>query len=492
MDERQVKQITNRTVLLINSILSSFLSIGYIVEFIKGTRSLQYVVTFVLFVIIPIAAALTVYLRNRQSDIVKYITLSGYMIIYSIALTTSNSPLSFVYIFPIMVMYILYFNMKLTVVSYSYVILLNVVVIGYKVISGQVDAKTSTDVTIQFAAVVLFGISIILSTKISNLFNSTKINNIKAQQLKQEEILVNVLRAADIMDKNANELKNFMSYFSTSMGQVTSAVDEFSKGAHKTSENMAQQSLYTSRITEIIDMTSKLSKQMGELSRGSSEDVNRGFDIVNQLNENASVVNNQSKRVEELMLELKDKTGEILGITSIISGISAQTNLLSLNASIEAARAGESGKGFAVVADEIRQLADQSKQSTSRISTIINDLNSKVLECFQQIECTKLTNNEQNEYIRSTKAVYENISANTHKLVGNIDQVNEKINTIVDSNNQIKESISTIVEVSQQTAASSQEASAMASDNMSSADKLIKKINEIIETAKEIKKYTVQ
>ncbi len=492
MDERQVKQITNRTVLLINSILSSFLSIGYIVEFIKGTRSLQYVVTFVLFVIIPIAAALTVYLRNRQSDIVKYITLSGYMIIYSIALTTSNSPLSFVYIFPIMVMYILYFNMKLTVVSYSYVILLNVVVIGYKVISGQVDAKTSTDVTIQFAAVVLFGISIILSTKISNLFNSTKINNIKAQQLKQEEILVNVLRAADIMDKNANELKNFMSYFSTSMGQVTSAVDEISKGAQKTSENMAQQSLYTSRITEIIDITSKLSKQMGELSRGSSEDVNRGFDIVNQLNENASVVNNQSKRVEELMLELKDKTGEILGITSIISGISAQTNLLSLNASIEAARAGESGKGFAVVADEIRQLADQSKQSTSRISTIINDLNSKVLECFQQIECTKLTNNEQNEYIRNTKAVYENISSNTYKLVGNIDQVNEKINTIVDSNNQIKESISTIVEVSQQTAASSQEASAMASDNMSSADKLIKKINEIIETAKEIKKYTVQ
>ncbi len=492
MDERQVKQLTNRTVLIINSILSSFLSIGYIVEFIKGTRTLQYVLVFVLVVIIPIAAALTVYLRNRPSDIVKYITISGYMIIYSIALITSSSPLSFVYIFPIMVMYILYFNLKLTVVSYSYVILLNVVVIGYKVLSGQVDAKTSTDLTIQFAAVVLFGISIILSTKISNLFNTTKINSIKAQQLRQEEILANVLRAADIMDKNANELMSFMSYFSTSMGQVTSAVDEISRGAQKTSESMSQQSLYTSRITEIIDITSKLSKQMGELSRSSSEDVNRGFDIVNKLNENALVVNNQSKKVEELMQELKDKTGEILGITSIISGISAQTNLLSLNASIEAARAGESGKGFAVVADEIRQLADQSKLSTSRISTIINDLNSKVLECFQQIEGTRFTNNEQNEYIRNTKAVYENISTNTYKLVGNIDQVNEKINTIVDSNDQIKESISTIVEVSQQTAASSQEASAMASDNMSGSDKLIKKINEIIEIAKEIKKYKVQ
>ena len=71
---------------------------------------------------------------------------------------------------------------------------------------------------------------------------------------------------------------------------------------------------------------------------------------------------------------LSNQTEQIGAITSAVNDIADQSNLLALNATIEAARAGEQGKGFAVVADEVRNLAEQSKQATAQVQTILEDI----------------------------------------------------------------------------------------------------------------------
>jgi methyl-accepting chemotaxis protein len=78
--------------------------------------------------------------------------------------------------------------------------------------------------------------------------------------------------------------------------------------------------------------------------------------------------------IAENILALSAQTQQIGEIIGSVSDIAAQSNMLALNASVEAARAGEQGKGFAVVAAEVRSLAEQSRQATSQIKSILLDI----------------------------------------------------------------------------------------------------------------------
>ena len=71
---------------------------------------------------------------------------------------------------------------------------------------------------------------------------------------------------------------------------------------------------------------------------------------------------------------LPDKVEIIKVVTNVMEAIAQKTDILSLNASIEATRAGESGKGFAIVAEEIRNMAENSKQSSQAITRLVEDI----------------------------------------------------------------------------------------------------------------------
>src|SRR6185369_6399816 len=87
-----------------------------------------------------------------------------------------------------------------------------------------------------------------------------------------------------------------------------------------------------------------------------------------------SRIRSQMDAIGQSMMRLSEQTQAIGQIIATVEDLSAQSNLLAVNAAIEAAKAGEQGKGFAVVAQEVKSLAEQSRHATDRVRGILGDI----------------------------------------------------------------------------------------------------------------------
>lgn len=125
----------------------------------------------------------------------------------------------------------------------------------------------------------------------------------------------------------------------------------------KEMDEMVRQSADTvSRINEARHKT-----ETGEVN--ARETLNHLEEVLKQMVEYTQPIYRLSNKVEKIQL-----------VTKVMDEIAQKTDLLSLNASIEATRAGEMGRGFALVADEIRGMAENSKQSSQEIETVVEGI----------------------------------------------------------------------------------------------------------------------
>lgn len=103
-----------------------------------------------------------------------------------------------------------------------------------------------------------------------------------------------------------------------------------------------------------------------------------GAQAVADTTDRMSGIKLQMQSIGDTVMRLNEHSYSINQILEAVQDLADQSNVLAVNASIEAARAGDEGKAFAVVALEIKSLADQSKQATGGIRSILDEIRKRI------------------------------------------------------------------------------------------------------------------
>lgn len=205
-----------------------------------------------------------------------------------------------------------------------------------------------------------------------------------------EDVMGNVVDSINLMTEELGSVLKDVQTASHSVASgsesMIASTQRMTQGTEQVIEEANRVSQQMQLMTEDIRRMARNAQESADTARLALQASQQGQAAVTDTLEGMQNIRREVLGIAKRMKTLGDRSLEIQEIVDSISQLTRQTNLLALNASVEAAGAGEAGGRFAIVADEVRKLADTSRDSATRIATLIRNIQVDIQDMIINVE----------------------------------------------------------------------------------------------------------
>lgn len=291
-----------------------------------------------------------------------------------------------------------------------------------------------------------------------------------------KNLVEKVNHATGQLEDSAREVERTSGVINKYSQNITRAVSGINEGMSMQSEHARECVSKTDVLSNEIQNVSHIVERVEKLVDETEGMINQGMEIVQLLGKRAEATTQMTEKVGADIESLRKKSEAIHSFVGMITDISEQTNLLSLNASIEAARAGNAGKGFAVVAEEIRKLADESARAAGEISDNVTYISVQTINSVDSANQAKDMVALQAEAVDKVILVFGEMQKRMNELVDGLREIAEGTQRADSERSDAVMAVRNISNIIEETAGSAETVKDV-------ADKLLENVENLSKTA---------